>query len=675
MSILYLLWVLLLLGSCFFVSLIIAKKGTLLKTCTVTLCMFAFEYFTISVVFLWADLFAVWIILLVMSMINLSILLIKRKTAMEETVRLKERVDNREFFVILLIFLLLPFTWTKSEDVRTSSDMGMYFEKAVVLMSEDTGVVRRLDEFQTVSANADKGVIAIQEQLQGIYVRGVEGDQIIYDYHSIPTWVTALALFGKMFGLKYCTAVLSVLYIMAILCAFYCFQNISRTKYGEYLSFAIFALSPIIIYVSKATLTEMAFVAVFLSGCMFLSENDIVEKYISIIPFGLLPFIHISMYMYMPIFIVCLIYLYINRKEKVYAVINIAWITLYMISIFYCHRISYRYTKEQYLRFRFLGNDLKKIVFLLLIIFIIAILIQAILMNIKDQKKDFLSRLADKVLPIGIVLCVIVIIVGSIVNGYYLAFTDVYQPLEGTWQLRSNYAGQGWVAIRHLNLVNIMMCTGVVSIPITFVYSITRKEKKDVIENCLYLVCLYTILIYTFIQIDTPKNYYASRYFAMIIVPALSLLMARIAVNKKWTILLLIWIVCFDGFFAVFFTGRSSFQGQYDLMEDVMQKIPEDAVVLVREEDESLNQILVNNLRELNGNLVYNYLNYDDVREVFDGQPIYVISGVEQDNEDQKLLLYKDYEIMGNLGGEDGKYMTKQIYTYYESVYVYEMAN
>ena len=80
-------------------------------------------------------------------------------------------------------------------------------------------------------------------------------------------------------------------------------------------------------------------------------------------------------------------------------------------------------------------------------------------------------------------------------------------------------------------------------------------------------------------------------------------------------------------------------------------------------------------MRELNGNLVYNYLNYDDVREVYDGQPIYIISGVEQGNEDQKLLLYKDYEIMGNLGGEDGKYMTEQIYTYHESVYVYEMAN
>lgn len=673
MNVLYVMWVCLLLASCFFISLVIVKKGTLMKTFTVSLSVFLIEYYVISVVFLWIDIFEVIYILLCMSLVNAILALTKWKKIVDETCRMGERIQKKDLVIVAMILLVLPFTMTKSEDIRTSSDMGMYFEKAVVLMGEDTRVVKKLEEIGTISADVDEGVLAIQEQLQGIYIRGSEGEDIIYDYHSIPTWVTFLALFGKMFGLMNCTWALTILYVWAILCSFYCCENISKDKYGKYMAFVVFALSPVIIYVSKATLTEIAFVAVLFSGCMFLSEEDIKCKYISIFSFALLAYIHISMYLYMPIFIACLMYIYINKRERIYAIINVAWTALYMISIFYCHRISYRYMRDQYMRFSFLGSNLKQVVFWLLIIFLMMIILQVLLMCMSEERKICLAQWLQKLVPAVIILFEIVIIVGSAVIGYRLGFTNTYEPVGGTWHLRTTYVGKGWEAIRHLNIVNILMCTGIVSVPVLFGYSAFRKEKQDIIENCLYLISLYAILIYTFIQVDTPNNYYASRYFAMIIIPVIALLMGRITLKRQMVIALMIGIIGFNSFFDFFFIGRGSFQGQYTLMNDVLKEIPEDAIVLVREEDKSLNQLLVNNLRELNGNKVYNYKNYEEIREAYKPEALYLISSVEQNGESQKLVLKKEYEIMGNLGGVDGRYMTEDINTYNEMICIYEM--
>lgn len=668
MGLVYFSLVLILLISTFCIGNMLFGKCTLLKNITIALSIFLAEYYAASIFFLWIDKFDVLCILKCMTILNVGILLFNKEKIVNK--HFKIMFDKHDAIVMVIIALLIPFILTKSEDIRTSSDMGMYFEKAIVLMGEDTGKIKTLDEVHLISENVDDGVLELQGQLFGIYVRGTEGGKTFYDYHSLPTWVTILALHGKIFGLKQCAQALSILYVIALLCAYFCCENIARTVYGKYIAIAILALSPVIMYVSKATLTEIAFTAVFLSGCMWLSEKEKKPKFLSASYFSLLGFIHISMYMYMPILIIVLMYLFIIKKERIYAYVNILTTVLYMVSIFYCYEISHMYTRDQLLRFTFLGDSLGNVVMALIGIFTFAILIQVLLLMINDNAIIWLSKICNQIIPIIIILSEVAIIAGAITIGYNLAFTDTYSPGGGSWHLRSGYVGQGWAAIRHLNMINILKSTGVISIPIIFLYSLLRKNKHDVIENCLYLICLYSTAIFTFVQIDTPNNYYASRYFVIMIIPSVSLLMARIINTSIMTKMAFVWIICFNLYFDRFFIGRGSFAGQYQLMEEVLNKIPERAIVLVRPEDKSLNQTLVNNLREVNSNMVFNYRNMDEIKQFYDDKPLYFITCRQFDLSIEPIW-HKDYTIMGNLGGGDGKYMTEEISTYSEEVYIY----
>lgn len=664
--------IVILLISTFAIGNFLFQTCTLIKNITVSLSVFLLEYYAVSVVFLWLDIFKVLWVLETMVLMNAGILFWNRKKIVAQ--RIKISFDKRELWIAVIIILLLPIIMKKSEDIRTSSDMGMYFEKAVILLGEDTGVVKTLDEMHVISENVDLGVLELQSQLFGIYVRGSVGGETIYDYHSLPTWVTALALWGEIFGLDHCAQVLTILYIIALLCAYFCCENIARCVYGKYIATAVFALSPVIIYVSKATLTEIAFIAVLFGGCMWLTENNARIKLLSFLYFALLGYVHISMYMYMPILVIILMYLFIKKKEKVYGYINILTIVLYMLSILYCHDISYMYTRDQLLRFTFLGDSLKSVAIALMGIYSFAIVVQVVLLFSKDKVLSWFGRCCDRIIPLAVMLLEIVIIIGSIVIGYNLGFTDTFEGTfsagSGTWNLRQHYIGQGWVSIRHLNMINILKCTGIVSIPILFLYSFLRKDKKDIIENCLYMICLSAIAIFTFIQVDTPNNYYASRYFAPIVIPCVALLMARILRTSVIVKIVFAWIICFNLYFDRFFIDRGSFAGQYQLLEDVLDQIPEEAIVLCHSEDKSLNQTLINNLREINQNKVFNFRNADEVKQFYNDQPLYFVAGHPWEMGIEPVW-QKNYVIYGNLGGADGKYMTEEISTYNESVYIY----
>lgn len=669
MSLVYFYLAVILLISTFIIGNILFRGCTLLKNITAALSIFLLEYYVVSVIFLWLDVFDVLWVLKSMAVLNAGVLFFNRKKLHSEHLNIS--FDKREIIMAVIVILLIPLIITKSEDIRTSSDMGMYFEKAVVLMGEDTGVIKKLDEIHLISENVDAGVLELQQHLLGIYIRGNQDGETIYDYHSLPTWVTFLALFGKIFGLYHCAQALTVLYITAMLCAYFCCENIAGNAYGKYFAVAVFALSPVIVYVSKATLTEIAFAAVFFSGCMWISEKDTKLKFFSFLYFALLGFIHISMYMYMPIIIMVLMYLFINKKEKVYAYVNILTTVFYMVSIFYCHDISYMYSRDQFMRFTFLGDNFKSVVIALVGLFSLAVLVQILLLVFMDKINNWLYKKCDQLIPILIILIEIIIFAGVIIVGYNLAFTDKFQPAGGSWHLRKDYVGQGWIAIRRLNMVNILLSTGIIAIPFIFLYSFLRKNKQDVIENCLYLICLYSIAIFTFIQVDTPNNYYASRYFVPMVIPSITLLMAKIVNKSVITKIIFVWIMCFNLYFDRYFIDRGSFAGQYQLLEDVLDKIPKEAIVVFRSKDKSLNQILINNLREINQNMVFNYKNVEEVKEFYGDKPLYFITGQLSKDKGQELLWYKDYTIMGNLGGGDGKYMTEEIFTDNEEVYIY----
>lgn len=656
---------------CFLLMQLLVNKIRILKQIVISIMFFIIQYYLFSVVFLWIDRFEVRHILTVIFIVDVCLCFFWRKKIIEK-IKNTNLLFSRDDLVILgILVLLIPFIFVKSQDIRTSSDMGMYFEWTVKLTGDNTGVSRYLNEIGQISENVDEGVYRIQEQLDGVYTRAEHiNGTIEYEYHSLPTWVTLMALFAKSFGIYNAAQVLTLLYAITVLCCYFTCENIGKSPKNKYLSITIFALSPIIMYVAKCTLTEIAYINILFFALLCLSESDKKIKYLSGVGFGLLGFIHISNFMYVFAIYLILMYISICRKEKTYGSINLINLAMFGISLFYANFISHFYTESQLSRLNFLGDEPKEIVKWLLLILLICGGLQIFILVISEKFLDKIIKIIQCIMPIGLIFLEIVIIIGFFIQGYYLGFTDKYITGGGTWHLRSEYADQGLKAISYLNIINILRATSFIWVPIIFIFNFIRKRKDDIVQNALLFGLLYSMFIYTYIQIDTPTNYYASRYLAMTIIPLITLLAATFEYTKKVYLCISLWCTIYTLRYDYNFILRGSFLGQYHLIKDTLAQIPYGSVVLVLEEDESLNEILVNNLREMNGNYVYNYSNEAEVKAHYIDQPIYTISSHKIENENQ-LLLYNNYLIMNNLGGSNGRYMTEEISYTNESIYIY----
>jgi hypothetical protein len=118
-------------------------------------------------------------------------------------------------------------------------------------------------------------------------------------------------------------------------------------------------------------------------------------------------------------------------------------------------------------------------------------------------------------------------------RGYQLGWTrqlatDVMNV--GAWTRRAAYAGSGWPALVHLNVVSMVLATSLVGVPA--VLSLALLRGRDLVASRLRGLLLAAVLvslgIYTVLRADTPFNYYASRYFVPVFLPATLLLLGLV---------------------------------------------------------------------------------------------------------------------------------------------------
>lgn len=675
MNILYVRTIIWILFLCFGITFFFDVGSSIIKRILCTIGIFMLEYHIVSVIFLMFHIFLIKRILITLCIADIALCGLLFHRLKRGGFRCpKFSVSRSEVIVLLILLLMLPFTINKSEDIRSSSDMGIYFEWANRLSTNDTASVKSLEELGKISDSVDQGVLRIQEQLIGVYEKG-ENELGIkeYELHSLPTWSSFMALWGQLFGQYHASQVLTLYFFVAAICLFYVCGKIEKDSFGKFHAMIIFCLSPIMLYVSKCTLTEIAYICFILLGIFFLSESDKKLKILSGIYFGLLGYIHISNFIYIFAFYVVLWLLGLYKKDIIYGMVNIIQLMLYMISLYYVSAVSSVYTEMQFSRLSFLGSSNDKIIGnFSLIIFTLSI-IQVISIVIFKWKSDEFIKFCDWLMPKALIVLEIIILLGVIQQGYYLGFSDKYSSGDGTWQLRETYANMGWQSLSYLNITNILRATGFLYVPFIFLYNFIRKNKKDLVPNLLLFVLLYSLFVYTFVQVDTPNNYYASRYFAMIIIPMAALLTSTFFTKKVLYscvgIISAIYFLRYD----FLFINTAPFSGQYAILKDALTNIPYGSIVLAMEDNVSTNQMLVNLLRDINGNQVYNYDNHDEVQQYYSNCDIYVISlGTV---EDSSLIYRRNYSLLYNLSGENGRYMSQAPAFYTQTICLSRLEN
>ena len=500
--------------------------------------------------------------------------------------------------LLLILALCLPFTMIKAESVITAFDPLIYGEKALALLYENTSVKSELREYAALETQDEKELqMELEAHLGGInyYEPDSEG-KIYYEYHALPGWPAVLALFGYLLGYRRMFVALSIFYIIATIAIYYIVDSLTDFRPAKYVGAILFAFSSLAIYLAKDSVSEMMVTSIILVVIVLLCERQkggILTAFI----WGTIGLVHISIFSYMPLWFICLLLLYLKTNDKWYAINNVMGMSLHFCSLPYCFIVSSQYSSRIFAST--LGGVARTPFYTLLlfgIVLMCMIGVQFILIKKKQWAayvyKNF-TRYISCLLKAGIVL----ILIGIAFRGYQLGFTDTFVEGTDAARFRTLYANRGAFSLLHLNLFSILLGSSVICLPfVVFKIFTTNLSFPHVL---LGISTLFTLVLHTLLRVDTPMNYYASRYFFIMLIPLLIILTAILLNGKVLSaVFVSICILLYLPSNLVLSHARL-YGDNFERLEHMRTVIPVGSVVYI-EDNHILRATLVNNLRIIN---------------------------------------------------------------------------
>lgn len=634
--------------------------------------LFCIQYLIFSCVFLMFEVFAVWKSMICIAVFDviLSIALMIGKVQKKKWNH--EKFSKEEAVLVLItICLIVPFIRITTEDIAADTDQGAYFIHTCILMEEKSREIHSLQEMGKISDEVDEGIRTLLEDLTSYFH---EDNEDVYYIHALNSWCSYTALFGKMFGLWNSMKAVNYLYLLSVFNLFYVCKKKVLNKLNVYLYILMFGLSPLLLYIGKAGLSEITALYFVTVGLIYIFEEKLVFSIISGVCIGLIGYVHVSMYAYMPI--VTGISLLESMRKKKLAYFNVMQLLMFGLSLWYAYKISPIYMKKQY--FRFTLNERISYFTIFVVIDIIVIFCVFVQVGMIKRQNKFMHKLRRMIYEnyrkISIVIWGIIFI-STIYYAYFMCFTDKF-AIEGgfdagTWNLRSEYINTGIKAASHLNIVNISRAVGIVGMLIFIAIPFLSFELSDVAKT-FYYISLYGMIIFTVLQMDTPSNYYCSRYFVPVLIPMIVLTLICSLNKKNWTIYFIIVALLYNHHFWPAFLMGGPKVGQYELLQDALKIIPEDSIVFCEPESHMINARLSGSLRVLNDNEVYNLNNMNEVLNFYSHNSGYVISERELEI-DGELIMFNIYLSQYSFGnGKNGTYDTG-VGTYEIPLYIYKI--
>ncbi|WP_019851340.1 hypothetical protein [Desulfitobacterium sp. PCE1] len=652
-------------------------KINIVKLISISLLSFIAIYTALSCILLYLDVFSVLFALIGATLVFfLLLLLFDIKKIKNINSRINYNVQPH-LLVILLLIVLIPFISIKSEFISSDSDAGAYTTRAIDFMYGDAKIIKTVEEYKAINnIQIKEELIELINHQLSLNVRAdLNSDNIInYEYHALPTWPMVLALFGKMFGLYNMVNVLTLFYILSTLCLYFIIEKSGRYRIAKYLSIPLFAFSPLIIYLAKTPLSEMMFISMLFLALVFITEDEDKLKLCSFLPLGLLGFIHFSIFIYIPIIWFVFFVLSIIKRKTIYGKINIYTLFLYILCYLYSYRVSFKYTSDQ-LSNLITSNPKLGLVIIFSCILVLCILQYVVLALIKQERKidviDIMGNLFSKYAMTVLKYLLAFLVVLTLYRAYQLGFTEAYTQGGGSWEYRKVYGNSGWKGLIHLNIISIIAGTSYIVIPyICFKLLRSSSKQWELVPKILTMVFLYSLAIYTIIRPDTPHNYYASRYFAIVLIPAVVILCAILVENKR-SFIAICGIAIITAFpYNLLLLSSAGNMGNHELLNDARSIIKPGSIVLLNPLEMKTNRVFYHNLREIDGDFIFSIKSKNMLVEEFPTKEQYIISEVKIEDDRYEKVFEKTYKLSNDIAAFNQLYpVSHNIYE--NNLYIY----
>lgn len=485
------------------------------------LCCFFFLYTVVSAGFFWADCFrfvttlAVCLVAETLFSAALVCRELKQGKSFSEALLPEITWEVKKYWIpILIAFIALPFTWNKFELYSMGQDQGTYQVKALALMEYDTHNYIEMKEFTKLDTAEEK-----QKYLDFVYgqnnlylprvIEETETDaskftNIIGTIHGLPTYSALLALWGRIFGYAEMIGVQTVLYLCLIFLAYFTAENAGLKRRNAAMVTALTAFSPIAVWGSKSSLTEIGLSLIF-AVFLYVLTGEKKNAYLAGIPLVVFAFFHISIYVFMPVLVITLLLMYFLQQEKGWLVSLLVTLAGYLVSAFWSFDIAPYYSYGNYsvlwklTRNIIHENNIKAVI---VAVCVLLALLACFLMSRKGEafaaavrEKAAKSQLLWRMLVWGcrgvLIFSVLFFVYKGVIKAEYIRYCQ------------------------YLQISTYIYMTGLLLIPFIYGCLVWKPQKylRDQLTLVFVLLFFYCVTAYSmFMRLEVLFYYYYARY-------------------------------------------------------------------------------------------------------------------------------------------------------------------
>lgn len=454
-------------------------------------------------------------------------------------------VSRHDLLSLLLLTLVAPIALPRMEQLRMDSDAGVYFNRAIYHLQKGVlegriPVRNRLEGDLLAVFDRDNMLAMASAERAGSYLPGTYVpvyDPSRFSFQFLPGWPMLMALWAGVFGIPRILYVLVFVYALSVLLFGLLLERHAKGDVARAITLALFASSPLLLFFSKYTTSEILLLFLFLFVLHFLGAESWVGAVLAGAGVLLLGVSHSSTFLYAPLLLLPVLEAYRSADRRL-ALFSVLAFGALLAGLPLGNFFSPSYLRDVFFQcFSLLHlRDPATVGLAVVAVFYAAglALSLAILRRASGQPAQVSVRAAgaERFLPILVLPALALLAAWTARRGYQLGWTDRFArvSIPGAWSLRAVYVRQGWSSLAHLDFVSMVMATSLVGLPVVLVLAVSRGPEVCAARPRAFLLgaVLWTVAIYTFFRVDTPFNYYASRYFLPVLVPSAMLLLGSL---------------------------------------------------------------------------------------------------------------------------------------------------
>ena len=494
--------------------------------------------------------------------------------------------ELKVFVIPLLVALIgMPFVSQKNELFGMGQDEGVYQCVAINFMNGYDDRQQDFEEYQLLESDEarENFQISVHNKLVGYDIPSADYPETVYNrdispvsgiYHGIPTYAAVLAMWGTVTGIEHMADIQTVFYLLSVFLICFVCDNLKLKAFSKLISAVMLALSPVVIWVAKSSLTEMFLAVLILLFLYFLTNQEHPEYYgFSILPIAVFSCYHVSVYTLMPYFMIIYAGMYFFTKKKSFAAMLLFSVLGYLLSYLMMRHVQPFYTMNNY---RFVFNEhitIQNITeTVLLTSGVLIILCMIYILIIWKMKKTvsletFLTKRENMVMMQWILVCLTAL---PLIYILYKAFSKLNSIAD----------------VSALTLAGFVLNSGVLLIPAGVIVLFIRPKifLEQESRLVIFVSFFYCILIYSaFLRFQIEYYYYYARYLVPFVpVAVLFAVTALDKLDKKIIMTASAVSVCavipYSGFLV---SHKDDTRMEWNILEDVTEQIDSHDCVVI----------------------------------------------------------------------------------------------